>query len=249
MLRYLGQTVKVKVDRPLGSKHPEYNLIYPVNYGYIENTISGDGEEIDAYILGEFEPLKEYEGKVIGVILRSNDNENKLVVAKNMNSYSKSQIMALTEFQERFFKSDIVTYEWLTPAIRNTAKAIIKEKGKLLVLEENHDGMKYYHLPGGGIEFRETIEKALERELMEEIGYKILNFQYFTTITNLFELNGMKSHEICQIYNVTLDGNIKSLENSVMTGDLIESHFRLIDPLEFKNGSKKFFPESLIEML
>ena len=37
---YLNKIVKVKIDRPLGSKHPKYNFIYPVNYGYIPNTIS-----------------------------------------------------------------------------------------------------------------------------------------------------------------------------------------------------------------
>lgn len=110
MINYLGKTVKVTMDRPLGSKHPNYDLIYPINYGYIEGTISGDGEEIDAYVLGEFEPLSEYVGMVIAVIQRRNDNEDKLVVAKNMNSYSNEQIQALTEFQERFYESEVITF-------------------------------------------------------------------------------------------------------------------------------------------
>ncbi len=54
MINYLGKKIKVKMDRPLGSKHPKYDLIYPINYGYIEGTESGDAEEIDAYVLGEF---------------------------------------------------------------------------------------------------------------------------------------------------------------------------------------------------
>ena len=42
----LGKIVKVIVDRPLGSTHPDYpNLIYPVNYGYIGGIIAPDGEE------------------------------------------------------------------------------------------------------------------------------------------------------------------------------------------------------------
>ncbi len=108
MLDYLGKTVKVTMDRPLGSKHPEYDLIYPINYGYINGTVSGDGEEIDVYVLGEFEPLSEYEGVVIAVIRRSDDNEDKLVAAKQLNSYSKEQIVALTEFQERYFTSEVI---------------------------------------------------------------------------------------------------------------------------------------------
>ena len=54
---YLGKIVKVKMDRPLGTKHPKHGFIYEVNYGYIPNTISGDGEELDAYVLGVHKPL------------------------------------------------------------------------------------------------------------------------------------------------------------------------------------------------
>ncbi|WP_084281296.1 inorganic diphosphatase [Alkaliphilus transvaalensis] len=108
---YLGKKVEVIVDRPLGSKHPEHNLIYPINYGYIPNTLSGDGEEIDAYVIGEFQPLESYEGYVVAIIHRKNDNENKLVVSKEEKLYSVDQIRALVEFQERYFESDIITLQ------------------------------------------------------------------------------------------------------------------------------------------
>lgn len=104
---YLGKTVNVKIDRPLGSKHPKHSFIYLTNYGYIPNTISGDGEELDAYVLGEFEPLETFTGKVIAVIRRTNDNDDKLIVVKDK-EYSDEQIRALTEFQERFFDSIII---------------------------------------------------------------------------------------------------------------------------------------------
>lgn len=104
---YLNKQVVVRVDRPLGSKHPKHNYVYSVNYGYVPNTISGDGEEIDAYILGEFEPIETYEGKVIAVVKRKNDFEDKLVVSNKV--YSIEQISALIEFQERFFDTEIIT--------------------------------------------------------------------------------------------------------------------------------------------
>ena len=75
MKEYLGKLVKVIIDRPLGSKHPSHDFFYPINYGYIPETISGDGEEIDVYIVGEFEPLEIYSGFVVAVIKRENDNE------------------------------------------------------------------------------------------------------------------------------------------------------------------------------
>lgn len=51
---YLGKTITMRIDRPMGSKHLKHGFIYPVNYGYIPDTKSGDGEELDVYLLGIF---------------------------------------------------------------------------------------------------------------------------------------------------------------------------------------------------
>lgn len=104
---YLNKMVEVKMDRPMGRKHPKKGFIYPVNYGYIPNTVSGDGEELDAYVLGVHEPLDTFSGRVIAIIHRLNDNDDKLVVVPDGKMYSDEQIRALTEFQEAYFKSEI----------------------------------------------------------------------------------------------------------------------------------------------
>lgn len=108
MREYLGKVVEVHVDRQLGNRHPKHGFIYPVNYGFLPGTVSGDGEEIDAYILGVFEPLEYFKGKVIAVIHRKNDVEDKLVVAPDTKSYTAEQIAALTEFVERAFDTEII---------------------------------------------------------------------------------------------------------------------------------------------
>ena len=105
---YIGKTIEVKMDRPMGAKHPKHGFIYPVNYGYVPNTVSGDGEEIDCYVLGVFEPLDTFKGKCIAIIHRTNDNDDKLIVVSENKKYSDDAIRALTEFQERFFESLIV---------------------------------------------------------------------------------------------------------------------------------------------
>ena len=105
---YIGKTINVNIDRPLGSKHPRHGFIYPVNYGYVPHTISGDGEELDCYVLGVFEPIKNFFGRCIAVIHRTNDNDDKLVVVPDGMNYSDDAIKALTEFQERFFESKII---------------------------------------------------------------------------------------------------------------------------------------------
>lgn len=106
--KYLGKTVDVIIDRKLGSKHPKHNFIYTLNYGYIPNTISGDGEELDAYILGVYEPVENFRGECIAIIHRTNDDDDKLIIVPAGIHFTKSQIEALTEFQERWFESEII---------------------------------------------------------------------------------------------------------------------------------------------
>lgn len=105
---YLGKMVDVKIDRPLCTRHPKHGFMYMLNYGYIPGTISGDEEELDAYLLGEFEPVNEARGKVIAVIHRINDDDDKLIVSSNGKEYSDDAIRALTEFQEQYFESIII---------------------------------------------------------------------------------------------------------------------------------------------
>lgn len=105
---YLGKNVFIKIDREAGSKHPKHGFLYPINYGYVPNTISGDQEELDAYLLGVFEPVKEYEGKCIAVIHRTNDNDDKLVIVPEGKNYTDDQINALVEFQEQYFEHIII---------------------------------------------------------------------------------------------------------------------------------------------
>jgi len=104
----IGKIVKIKIDRPLGGRHPEHGFVYPVNYGYVPDTLAPDGQELDAYVLGVFEPLLEYEGRCIAVVHRLDDDDDKLIVAPEGKEFTDDQIQALTEFQERFFRSVIL---------------------------------------------------------------------------------------------------------------------------------------------
>jgi inorganic pyrophosphatase len=105
---FLGKLVTVVMDRPLGSHHPRHAFIYPLNYGFIPGTRAADGGELDAYVLGVFEPLDQFEGECIAVIHRTNDDDDKLIVVPPGRQYTDDQIRALTEFQEQFFESVIL---------------------------------------------------------------------------------------------------------------------------------------------
>lgn len=104
----LGKIVKVTVDRPMGTYHPKHkDIYYPINYGYIEGIMAPDGEEQDAYILGVNQPVEEFTGKVIAIIHRLNDVEDKWVVAPEDELYSKEQIEEQVKFQEKYFDYEI----------------------------------------------------------------------------------------------------------------------------------------------
>jgi inorganic pyrophosphatase len=98
--------VKVIIDRPIYSEHPEHKgLIYQLNYGYVEGIIAPDGEEQDCYIMDVDVPIKEYEGNVIAVIKRLDDIEEKWVVSNG--DFTIDEIREKTHFQEQYFTIEI----------------------------------------------------------------------------------------------------------------------------------------------
>ena len=105
---FLGKIVIVKMDRPLGSKHPKHGFTYPVNYGFIPNTVSGDGEELDAYVIGPNVPLETFTGRCTAIIHRTNDNDDKLVVVPDGQNPNDKEIEEKTKFQEQWFKHIII---------------------------------------------------------------------------------------------------------------------------------------------
>jgi inorganic pyrophosphatase len=106
--QFLNKKVTVKMDRPLGSKHPNWDFKYELNYGYIPDTNAPDGSEVDAYVLGVDKPLDEFVGTCIAVINRKNDDDDKLIVVPDGQTFTDEQIIKLTNFQEQYFKSKII---------------------------------------------------------------------------------------------------------------------------------------------
>lgn len=103
--QWLGKKVDVTIDRPIGYQKGSFN-VYPVNYGYIENIFSLDGDEVDCYCLDSESPLKHDNGKVIAVIKRKDDLEDKLVVSNR--NYTKEEITKAVHFNEQYFDSKII---------------------------------------------------------------------------------------------------------------------------------------------
>lgn len=105
----IAPELTVTVDRPLGSYHPEHkDMYYPINYGYVEGIMAPDGEEQDAYILGVDEAIEKFTGKIIAIVHRNDDVEEKWVVAPEGMTFTKEEIREQIHFQEQYFDSEIV---------------------------------------------------------------------------------------------------------------------------------------------
>ena len=109
---YLGKTVHIGIDRPIGYVHQKetYALTYPINYGYIPGVLGGDGEEMDVYLLGVDAPVDEFDAHIIAIVHRENDVEDKLVGAPEGMAFTKEEIAAAVDFQEQYYRSRIEVF-------------------------------------------------------------------------------------------------------------------------------------------
>ena len=160
---FINKIVEVIIDRPIGSKHPEYDSIYPLNYGYIPNTVSGDGEELDCFILGINEKMEKYTGKCIAVIHRLDDNEDKLVIAPEGKEYTTSDIRALTDFQEQYFKSIIIREDDYLEFSKNIPELSVTDIKKSL---------QFYKTIGFKVEY-ERLENKFAFISLDEIQFML----------------------------------------------------------------------------
>lgn len=164
---YLGRTVTVQIDRPMGQSHK--GLTYPVNYGYLSGVCGGDGENQDAYVLGVDEPLDAFTGRVIGGVLRMNDTEDKLIVAPEGVLMSQAEIAQAVQFQERYFSTRVESL------LQKSCGAVIyrERNGRreyLLLLQRRSNTWSF---PKGHMEAGESEEETAVREIREETGFEV----------------------------------------------------------------------------
>lgn len=91
----------------MGSRHPKWGFEYPVNYGFLENVIAPDGEELDVYLLKVDKPVESFEGIAVAIVHRTEDDDDKLVIIPDGQSISDEEIEKLVDFQEKWFKHEI----------------------------------------------------------------------------------------------------------------------------------------------
>lgn len=165
---YMGKTVEIIVDRPIGYVHVTkgVTLHYTVNYGYIPGVMGGDGEEQDVYILGVTEPVERFTGRIIAAVRRSDDNEDKFLAAPAGMEFHQGEIMEAIYFVEKYFESRI------EPLFYKSCGVIPYRMDEgipeyLLCYEAASRGWSF---PKGRMEAFENEAETALRELREETG-------------------------------------------------------------------------------
>jgi len=168
---FLGKMTDIMIDRPIGYVHKKekYTLEYPINYGYIPGVIGGDGEELDVYLLGVDTPLKEFRARIIGIVHRENDVEDKLIAAPDGAVFDQSEIAAAVDFQEKYYITSVEALD------QTSCGAVVyrrSEKGtEVLVVFQDKNGI--WSLPKGHREKGETEAQTALREISEETGLRV----------------------------------------------------------------------------
>ena len=136
--------------------------------------------------------------------------------------------------------------------IRVIAVCVFRVDDSILVFEafDSGKGSPFYRPLGGAVNFGETTEEALRREIREELELEITDLKLLGTIENIFILEGEKGHEIVYVY----DGNFtetsvyrqESLTACEDDGEILTARWR---PLDFFNDYHRLVPEELMSLL
>lgn len=189
---YLGKTVDIVIDRPIGFVHHTkgITLHYTINYGYLPGVTGGDGEEQDVYILGVHEPLERFTGRIIAAIRRKDDNEDKFVAAPEGMTFHQAQIAEAVHFVEKYFNSKVDALVQRSCGIipyRKTPKGI----RYLLLLQTNG----FWSFPKGHIEPFESEQDTALRELNEETGLSAVLHPSFREMVS-YPMSGSRTKQV-----------------------------------------------------
>ena len=219
---YLGKTVDIKIDRPIGYVHQKekYSLTYPINYGYIQGVLGGDGEELDVYLLGVDKPVSEYKAKIIGIVHRENDVEDKLIAAPENIIFNQAQIAEAIHFQEQYYKTYIEAVYQKSCGV--VVFRTLNGKREYLCLLQNLSGT--YSVPKGHIEAFETEEDCALRELFEETGIKAELIDGFKAeISYSFRTRSGEKHKTVVLFLAEYNGELDIEHNEIINYQWLET--------------------------
>jgi thiaminase/transcriptional activator TenA len=140
----------------------------------------------------------------------------------------------------------------LVGAIRLIAAAVIRDGDRILVWDDhNPDTGKLVAVPlAGGVEFGETGEQTISRELEEEIGATTSSIRYLGLCEDIYDWAGQKRHELYLIYDVDVAERdlyeAKEVPVVESDGTAYVARWRLLS--EFRS-SARLVPDGLLDLI
>ncbi len=125
---------------------------------------------------------------------------------------------------------------------------------RVILAAESYDSSKgeaFYRPIGGEINFGESSQAALVREVREELEAEITHIHYLGTLENIFTYENQTGHEIVQIYDAEcVDRSLYKqawLEGQEDNGLSFKAIWK---PLaDFENSTERLYPTGLFELL
>ncbi len=136
--------------------------------------------------------------------------------------------------------------------LRATAIGILRRDDRILVTAVTQDDGRItgWRPPGGGIEFGETADQALVRELREELAAEARVLRRLGVIENLFSHHGTPGHEIVFAFEAELTSpGITGPERFVVEDSGYRDQAAWMPLADFRTGRARLWPEGLLALL
>ena len=136
--------------------------------------------------------------------------------------------------------------------IRSIAICVFEHENKILTYS-HYDDVKQlpFHRPaGGGIDYQETSENCIIREIREELSQEIEAVELIGILENIFTYDGNPKHEIVFVYNAQFkDKSIYSRCELKVTEDNGEEFTACWREMRYFDDYQRLVPEALKDLL
>lgn len=136
--------------------------------------------------------------------------------------------------------------------IRVIAICVFRHGDKILVFEafDTVDKKPFYRPLGGSVEFGETAEAAIKREIREELGLEAIDLRLLEILESFFTNEGKKGHEIVYVFDGRFqDESAYQKDSFIVTEDSGETLTARWHKLDFFNDYHRLVPEALVSLL
>ena len=117
-----------------------------------------------------------------------------------------SQSFSVNDFRSK--KCQSCGFTFYLNAASSVVAVIMNDNDEIIVTRRAFEPQKNtLDLPGGFVEFDESAEDALRREVHEELGIEIKNIEYLFSIPNVYPFGGLDVHTLDLVFLCKQDGD------------------------------------------